>query len=115
MNLTKSERETIIIFNEAEPNAEITTASPKWKRRLDQLVAKNAAIQRTSNNEVFSAYILPKKLLSVRQPTVITDEKRLKSLSALASARKKRNQTKNEATDDEKSDKKEGERLTVAR
>lgn len=106
MNLSKQERETIIIFNEAEPTAEITTASPKWKRRLDKLAAKNAAIQQTSSNEVFSAYILPKKLLSVRQPTVITDEKRLKSLSALASARKKRNQTKNEAADDEKAIKK---------
>lgn len=102
MNLTKTERETVIIFNEAEPTAEISTASPKWKRRLDQIASKNVCVKRTSSNEVFSAYILPKKLLSVRQPPVITDEKRLKSLSALASARKKRNQTKNEEADDEK-------------
>ena len=108
MNLTKSERETIIIFNEAEPTAEITTASPKWKKDLDKLTHENAGVERLSNDKVFSTYVLPKKMIKVHKRRFYTEGTRVKMASALASAREKRNQTKNEAADDEKSNKKRG-------
>ena len=52
-------------------------------------------------------------MIKVHKRRFYTEETRLKMASALASAREKRNQTKNEAADDEKSNKKEGESLSV--
>ena len=36
-NLTSIEKETVILFNEAEETAVIETASSTWKRRLAEL------------------------------------------------------------------------------
>ena len=39
-NLTKQERETVIVFNEAEKTAEVYTCSQSMIRKMDALVAE---------------------------------------------------------------------------
>ena len=41
MNLTKYERETIILFNEAEDTAEVSTYNRRLQHRLDHLVKEH--------------------------------------------------------------------------
>ena len=92
-SLTRYERETVIIFNEEESTATITTANPKWKRRLNELCSKCVGVHKTFENEIFSGYTLPKKLLSVRKPKDITNENRVKMVLALERAREKKQQS----------------------
>ena len=71
MNLTKLEQETIILFNEGEPNAEVYTHNGKWKRRLGQLsIEFPAEVTLVKGNPHAGAvtYSLPKSLVSVRKP-----------------------------------------------
>lgn len=70
MKMTKIEKETVIIFNEAEKDASITTYNTYLKKRLSDLadtfpsechlVSKNADGSMT--------YSMNKKLLSIRKP-----------------------------------------------
>ena len=75
---TREERETIIVFNEAEETASIETANPKLKRRLDKLAENFQEIHKDFEREPFAGYTLPKQLISIRQPVKISEEKRAK-------------------------------------
>lgn len=66
--LTRLERETIITFNEAEPDAEIYTASKTMMRKLDKLMSQTDVIRMVKEDEVSKTYICPKKLIKVRKP-----------------------------------------------
>lgn len=85
MNL--SEKETIILFNEQEPLAEIFTYNQRMKRELAQL-AKNRpdeARKIKTNSEGGETYSLPKKWVKIRAARILTDTQR-RDLQARARA-----------------------------
>ena len=67
----KSERETIITYNEDEPLAQIWTASEVTDRRLRKL-----GLQVIEEGERHSVFTCPKSLVKVRKARVLTKEQR---------------------------------------
>jgi hypothetical protein len=63
----KLERETIINFNEAEPNASIWTASERMYRKL-----LKDGYQPIEEGERSATFHVPKNLVSIRKPRKIT-------------------------------------------
>lgn len=76
MALTNHERETIIIFNEADDMATVDTCNRGWINKLDKLVASNPKIVEGRTDEHSKRYLLPKSWVKVRAPREISDEER---------------------------------------
>lgn len=86
MGLTKYEKETVILFNDAEETAEIYTCNNALIRKLDVFCSKTRQISRIKEDEYSKTYTLPKKFVTIRFPKEMSEEKR-KELSARAKAR----------------------------
>ena len=71
--LNNYEKETISLWNEAEPTAEVYTCSASMMRHMDELVEKCTEITRTKETEYSKTYVLPKKLVKVRAPLRVSD------------------------------------------
>lgn len=73
MNLTSIEKETIIVFNEAESEAAVQTYNGKLTRRLEQL-------ERDRPDEVSrdhqGDYVIPKTWIKINPTRIMTDEQR---------------------------------------
>ena len=70
MTLSKYERETIIIYNQAEPNAMVYTHDPKLiakLRRLHDAVPEKVYADFDEPNGA-ARYIVPKSCVSIREP-----------------------------------------------
>lgn len=67
MELSKIEKETIILFNEAEPTAHITTANRALRRKLEKLCSETPLITRIREDENFGEYICPRKWIRVNK------------------------------------------------
>lgn len=68
-SLSRYERETIVIFNEAEPDAELYTCSVVTMRKMDKLVAEDDRFTVVKQDEVSKTYKFPKKYFKVRRPS----------------------------------------------
>ena len=68
-NLTKQERETVIVFNEAEKTAEVYTCSQSMIRKMDALVAEYDEFSVAKQDDISKTYILPKKYVKIRKPS----------------------------------------------
>ena len=70
MGLTKAERETIIIYNEAGPNAIVYTHNTKLTRKLIRLAKKYPGMIYPERPEQHGAvsYIVPRKIITIREP-----------------------------------------------
>ena len=68
-NLTRLERETVVCFNEAEPDAELYTCSQVTMRKMDKLVEENGVFSVVKQDEVSKTYKFPKKYFKVRRPS----------------------------------------------
>ena len=79
--LTNAEKETIIVFNEDETEAIISTCNPKMIRKLNSYCAKNAECCRIKSDEYGAEYKLPKQRVAIHIPPTITDAQRLKMAS----------------------------------
>lgn len=75
MDLTKYERETVVVFNEAEKDAELYTASQPVIRRMDSLVEKYPVFSVVKQDEVSKTYRFPKKYFKVRKPSAFEGQK----------------------------------------
>ena len=69
MDLTKYERETVVVFNEAEQNAELYTASKTMMRKMDELVKNDSRFSVIKEDEVSKTYKFPKRYFKVRKPS----------------------------------------------
>ena len=78
MTLTNQERETIIVFNEADDTAIVDTCNKGWINKLDKLVASSPKIIEGRTDEFGKRYLLPKSWIKVRAPRELSDEERLK-------------------------------------
>lgn len=78
MHLTKVERETIILFNEAEDTASIYTYNAGLKKRLADFSEKYSAMCRLekTNDEGGVTYVLDKSRLSIRFTAPYSEERR---------------------------------------
>lgn len=65
MKLSLVERETVILYNQAEANAEVYTHDPQLIKKLDGL-AKKHPDQITRKDE--HSFTVPKRCVSVREP-----------------------------------------------
>lgn len=65
MKLSQYEQETIILYNQAEPTAEIDTHDPRLLAKLKKLAEKcpDQIIQKSEQR-----FVIPKKCVSVREP-----------------------------------------------
>ena len=78
MKLTNYEKETIILFNEAEATASVDTCSPALIRRLDGFALKSPLVNVISEDEHGKRYVIPKSWVRVQMPPLLTDEQRQK-------------------------------------
>lgn len=76
MALTNHERETIIIFNEADDMATVDTCNRGWINKLDKLVSCNPKIVEDRTDESGKRYIMPKSWIKVRAPREISEQER---------------------------------------
>lgn len=85
MRLTPEERETIILYNEAEDTASVYTHDQKLIQKLKQLHAKfpNKVYPERREHSGAVSYIVPKRCVGIRPPY---SEERRKAVSAWAKA-----------------------------
>lgn len=90
MQLTKYEQETIINFNEDESTAELYTCSSVMMRKLDKLVEVNPEAYQVKSEDfsygklVSKTYIFPKGLITLRKPTVLSEDKKQAKIKNLS-------------------------------
>jgi len=71
------ERETIILFNEAETTAEIEAHNPIMKRRLDNIRRERPEdITLAQRDKYADTYIFPKKWIKIIPPRRATEKQR---------------------------------------
>ena len=91
--LSKDERETALIYNEADGFWEIYTAVPKHIRRFDKLKYECVKTEFYENGEVFAKfYKVPAKAISFRDPNKkreLTEEQRQAAAERLRAMREK--------------------------
>ena len=68
MMLSKYERETVIIYNEEESTATISTLSPVMMRRLKKLAEQSEEVKIEEVPGGGIKCVVPKKYVSVRKP-----------------------------------------------
>ena len=94
-HLNLYEQETIICFNNAEPNAEIYTYATSWKNKLAKMSAEDKGVQKVKEDKYSQTYILPKKYIKVIAPRVLTEEERKRRADLLKKTMGVKDETKN--------------------
>ena len=90
MSRSRLEQETIILFNEAEDIAEIYTHKKSWITKLDKMCEEFPEFVKPKLKDDYSkTYYIDKKLISIRQPKIYSQEAKRK-LAKMASNLKKR-------------------------
>ena len=81
MKLSKYEKETIILFNEAEQQASIYTYNTSLKKRLREFVRKYPELCKLekTNEAGGCTYVIDKSRLSIRLQPPYSSERRKKS------------------------------------
>lgn len=75
MNLTRVERETIILYNEDEQTAEVYTCNEAMKRKLTKIHEDGTeGIAFVRSDEYSVTYTVPKKWVKVNPPAKRTDK-----------------------------------------
>ncbi len=88
--MTNFEKETIILFNEAEPTAEIETYNSRLIRKLDRLAKErpDEVIVKEGGNSNYVRCVVPKKWVAVSAPRIMSDEEKAICAERLAKARR---------------------------
>ena len=78
MKLSKIEQETIILFNEAEAEAEVYTHNAKLKKRLENAAKKHPELYKLKEKNAHGgvSYVFPKKYLAITFRVPMSDEGR---------------------------------------
>lgn len=86
--LTKQEKETMIVFNEQDKTASISTYNVALLRKLEKLLQERP--DECEKHNVFSdgsQYIVPKKWIKISPPKKLSDEAKAKAAERLKKAR----------------------------
>ena len=76
MSLTNMERETIILYNEAEKTAIIDTCSPAMIRCMDKYCAERTDCSRVKKDQYGAKYVCPKRWVKIRPTRQLSDAER---------------------------------------
>lgn len=91
MNYSKYERETIILMNDAENTANISTYQRHWIARLLKIAEeKPNEVTIVKKEEDYLEIIVPNKYVKVRPPRFVSDEQREAASKRLAEYRLKK-------------------------
>lgn len=82
MNLSRHEQETVILFNEEEPNARIETFNGRIIRETEKAAKNCAEIVCEERKNGYGVYRVPKKLIKIHAPRVLS-ETQLKKLEMM--------------------------------
>jgi len=90
MSRSRSERETIILFNENDGIAEIYTHKKSWINKLDKMCKEFPRdVQVKLFDDYSKTYFISKNLISIRRPRVLTQKQRKEQSVRMAKLRKK--------------------------
>ena len=82
------ERETTIVYNEAEDEAQIWSASPSFQRRMEKMGVTPTRTAERERGNVSAWYTVPRKWVVVRKPrTVHLSEERKEQMRQVAKRR----------------------------
>ena len=74
MKLSRYEQEVVINLNADEDEATVYTANPTWMRKMDKLCKEfPEVICLKSWTEVSKTYVLPKNLVKIGKPRVLSE------------------------------------------
>ena len=74
MKLSRYEQEVVINLNANEDEATVYTANPVWIRKMDKLHKEFPDIIRLKSwTEVSKTYILPKNLVKIGKPRIMSE------------------------------------------
>lgn len=91
MALTNYEKETVILFNEAEDTAIVNTANSALTRRLAALAeSRPGEVVHKKSNPPFVEYVVPKKWIKIVPPRVLSEKQRESNIRKAALMREKR-------------------------
>ena len=77
MKLTNAERETVILFNEAEPTASVYTCNGRLRRRLEDLLKKGIeGINFVRSDDYSVTYTIPKKWVKINGPRLMSEKQK---------------------------------------
>lgn len=77
MKLTNYEKETIILFNDEEKEAEVYTCNKALMRKMDGLCKKQPEnFKLVKKDSVSKTYTFPKNLVSIRAKRVLTEKQK---------------------------------------
>lgn len=79
MNLTLQERETVILFNEADPTASVYTHNAALRRRLAALAAERPTeciAVRFNEEDGAAEYTISKKWIKIIPPRIFSEAQR---------------------------------------
>lgn len=79
MRLTNEERETVIVFNEAEKMAHIETCNSRWKAEIYKIKEEHPGkikIVKEEDEDGFLSVDLPKRYVKLRGPRLLSDEQK---------------------------------------
>ena len=83
MQLTNVERETIILFNEAEPTANVYTCNARLRNKLNAMIEKGTEGVLFVKSDNYSAtYTVPKRMVTINAPRLsrpMTEEQKEKA------------------------------------
>ena len=96
IKLTRYERETIINFNEEEPDAEIFTYNKRWQRHLE---TKFGIVPTETNSSGGKTYTLPKDCIRLPQPKRKLSEEQKNGLTNRLRTLRKVHKDKNTPSD----------------
>lgn len=68
LKLSRSEKETSIIFTEAEDYATVETYNRRLKKRLEELCKKHNGFYEIENTGELGVFKIPKKYVTVQKP-----------------------------------------------
>lgn len=74
--MTAYERDTSIVYNDAEDTAILCTFSPLVMRRMAKLCSKASSIVMRKQTDDYAEYVFPKKMVKVVIPRQYSEEKR---------------------------------------
>ena len=82
--MTKTEQETIILFNEVEPLASVYTYNGALKRKLAGLCVSRPEEGRQTKDDGQGGltFVVPKRWVKVNASIILTDEERARRASA---------------------------------
>lgn len=86
--LTNLEKETIILFNEAEQTARIETFNGKLLKKLRSAVLKTQMVICEESKSDYGVYVIPKSMITIHIPRQLSDEEKAKKRQIMLANRK---------------------------